>query len=133
MMSPNRAHRWFTEIMKIFGLTNNKKPKGSEKIPKGSENIWFTKELKTRRIRKYTEKPKPMKTKNFFGKAKTDLNFFGIQSVRPKIDPIRLSGSSSAAYVRSHEFVIYTYVYSLRVSAMEIYFLDSNLGLNWLE
>ena len=36
-----RARRWFTEILKILGLTKNKKPKGSEKIPKNRIPKYF--------------------------------------------------------------------------------------------
>jgi hypothetical protein len=75
MMSPNRAYRWFTEIMKIFGLTNNKKPKGSEKIPKNPKIFGLPKNRKTERIRKNTEKPKPMKTEKKLVRPKPIRNF----------------------------------------------------------
>ena len=88
----HRAHRWFTEIPKIFDLTNNKKPKGSEKISKNSKIFGLPKNQKPKESEKY-QKTKTDENRKNIGKAETNPKFFGIRSVRPKTDPIRPSGS----------------------------------------
>lgn len=51
----HRAHRWFIKILKIFSLTNNKKLKGSKKIPKNPKIFGL---LKNRKLKGSEKIPK---------------------------------------------------------------------------